>query len=217
MSVNPKWNIVGAERDESVDPSASDNPECELTPELLAIADRLTAEAADLAARFPAKQMVAVRSIAARWKIAAAAVLVGITASSAVFGWWLRGSITVAKAEPGRAVAEVAQSDLPRGVSDLRSSPESFTNSAGVQEVGYALAAPQSSKLSEFDMLRIQLSAFEQVIHRLQDELARRAKSEADTAKTIGSLSREIELLRQQLQSQSEPQQDAAATSGHIE
>ena len=49
-------------------------------------------------------------------------------------------------------------------------------------------------------MLRIQLSAFEQVIHRLQDELARRAKSEADTAKTIESLSREIELLRQQLQ-----------------
>jgi hypothetical protein len=217
MSVNPKWNIVGAERDESAEPSASDKFESEWTPDLQTIADRLSAEATDLAAQFPAKQMVAVRSISGRWKIAAAAVLIGITAGSAIFGWWQRGSVTVAKTEPGRAVAEVAQSDVPRGASDLRPSPESFTNSAGVQEVGYAPAAPQSSKLSEFDMLRIQLSAFEQVIHRLQDELARRAKSEADTAKTIESLSREIELLRQQLQSQSEPQQDAAAAIRRVE
>ena len=138
MSVNPKWNIVGSERDESADQSVSDNQESQLTPDLLAIADRLSAEAADLATRFPAKQMVAVRSISGRWKIAAAAVLVGITASSAVFGWWLHGSVTVAKTEPGRAVAEVARNDVPHGASDLRPSPESFTNSAGVQEVGYA-------------------------------------------------------------------------------
>ncbi len=148
MSVNPKWNIVGSERDESADQSVSDNQESQLTPDLLAIADRLSAEAADLATRFPAKQMVAVRSISGRWRIAAAAVLVGITASSAVFGWWLHGSVTVAKMEPGRAVAEVARNDVPHGASDLRPSPESFTNSAGVQEVGYAprrLKVPNSA------------------------------------------------------------------------
>jgi prefoldin subunit 5 len=63
-------------------------------------------------------------------------------------------------------------------------------------------------------MLRIQLGAFEQVIHRLQDELDRRAKSEAETIKTIELLSREIEKLRHQLQSHPESQSEATSQGG---
>ena len=54
-------------------------------------------------------------------------------------------------------------------------------------------------------MLRLQLSAFEQVIRRLQAELARRATSEAEMKTVIQSLRDEVGQLRQQLDDRSKP------------
>jgi hypothetical protein len=71
-------------------------------------------------------------------------------------------------------------------------------NPAGVQEVGFDRAAPRV-KLTEVEMLRIQLDAFEKVIRRLQDELAERQKSEAQTTQLVELLRHEIDDLRLQL------------------
>jgi uncharacterized coiled-coil protein SlyX len=71
-------------------------------------------------------------------------------------------------------------------------------NPAGVQEVSFDRDAPRA-KLTEVEMLRIQLDAFEKVIRRLQDQLADRQKSEAQTNHLVELLRHEIDDLRQQL------------------
>ena len=217
MSVNRRWNIIGSDGDDSADRLSVEEHALDLSPELQTIADRLAGDAANLAAQFPPRQLTELRWGLSRWKIAAAVVL--ITTGSGAVGWWLHGAAKVNRLEPNRAVADadVAHSGASQTAADAHSPLNLSDNPAGVQDVAYSAKAPQASKLSEFDMLRIQLGAFEQVIRRLQDELARRAKSEAETANTIASLRSEIEQLRHQLQSQPAAPQTAAAESGNHE
>src|SRR5262249_6758446 len=97
----------------------------------------------------------------------------------------------------------------PQIASSVRSSTTDPTvDHVEVREVGFNSTAPQRSVLSELDMLRIQSAAFEQVIRKLQDELARREQAEAETHRTVESLRQEVRELRQQL-NQKAP--DAAA------
>ena len=203
MSANPKWNIVRPDRDQR-----SSNTPWELPADLQTIGDRLAREATELATRFPASpsQFAEAKRLPTRFRFGAAAILIGVAAGSAVLGWSLHAPRNVVKAEPGRAIANRSTSASLQQAMNLPSPPDSMGNSSGVQEVGFLRPDPKSSKLSEVEMLRIQLGAFEQVIHRLQDELDRRANSEAQTTATIESLSREIEQLRRQLQSHQEPQ-----------
>jgi hypothetical protein len=211
MSANPKWNIVRPDRDE-----APNNSMTELPADLQTIAERLSTEAAELATRFPASptRLPDTEAPKTRFRFGAAAVLIGVAAGSAALGWSLHAPSEILKTAPIHSVANTSNSDAPPRPMDLPSSPVWLENSSGVQEVGFLPPDPKSSKLSELEMLRIQLGAFEQVIHRLQDELDRRAKSETQTTKTIESLSREIEQLRRQLQSHQEPQSETNTTSG---
>ena len=207
MSVNRRWNIIGSDGDDSADRLSVEEHALDLSPELQTIADRLAGDAANLATQFPPRQLTEQqRRVLSRWKIAAAAVL--IATGSASMGWWLHGAAKINRLEPNGAVADadVAHSGASQTAANAHSPLNLSDNPAGVQDVAYSAKAPQASKLSEFDMLRIQLGAFEQVIRRLQDELARRAKSEAETANTIESLRSEIEQLRHQLPSHQGPQ-----------
>jgi hypothetical protein len=217
MSVNRRWNVIDSDGDDSADRLSLEEHALELSPELQTIADRLAGDAANLAAQFPPRQFTEQHRVLSRWKIAAAAVL--IATGSASMGWWLHGAAKINRLEPNRAVADanVAHADVSQTSAAAHSPLNLSDNPAGVQDVAYSATAPQASKLSEFDMLRIQLGAFEQVIRRLQDELARRAKSEAETANTIESLRSEIGQLRHQLQSQPAAPQTAAAESGNRE
>jgi hypothetical protein len=68
-----------------------------------------------------------------------------------------------------------------------------------VGEVGLAGEAPPArSPGNELEMLRIQLDAFERVIGRLQTELKRRDKQQAETEELLESLRREVEALRKE-------------------
>ncbi len=66
-------------------------------------------------------------------------------------------------------------------------------------EVGLRGEAPAArSPGDELEMLRIQLSAFERVIARLQAELKERSAEQAETDQLVESLRREVESLRKE-------------------
>jgi hypothetical protein len=211
MSANPKWNIVRPDRDDLPNHSTA-----ELPADLQTIAERLSAEATELATRFPASPtgFAKTKAPSTSFRFGAAAILIGIAAGSAMLGWSLHVPRELSKTEGNRAFAETSRSEMPPRPMIIPPSPNLLGNSSGVQEVGFVPSDPKSSKLSEVEMLRIQLSAFEQVIRRLQDELDRRAKSEAETTKTIELLSREIEKLRHQLQSHPERESETTSQEG---
>jgi hypothetical protein len=214
MSANLKWKIVRPEPDER----AVGESESDLSPQMQAIAERLTAEATELAEHFPASTPRLVERNASTVRLRFAAALFGAAVAGASLGWWLHRSHDVLTVQPGIAVANNSQTAVPQTPLRFSSTVELWQSPTGVQEVGYLPADPKSSKLSELEMLRIQLSAFEQVIRRLQDELNRREKSETETTKTIELLSREIEQLRHLLQSNVEPQQAAdSAAAGRVD
>src|SRR5262249_38159868 len=71
-----------------------------------------------------------------------------------------------------------------------------------VREVGVNMAPAPRSALSEVEMLRIQSTAFEQVIRKLQDELARRHAEQAETQRMLESLRQEVTELRDRLDRQ---------------
>src|SRR5436190_5977389 len=110
MSTNPKWNIVRPDGDDLPNHSTS-----ELPADLRAIAERLSAEATELATRFPASptRLANTKAPKTRFRFRAAAVLIGVAAGSAALAWSLRASREILKTEPNHSVANASRSDAP--------------------------------------------------------------------------------------------------------
>ena len=116
------------------------------------------------------------------------------------------------------AVAETSVTVEPRSIAADRSSPLQRdvapaaargdialvdrlpANPAGIQEVGMNAEAQPRPPIDEVKMLQLQLEAFEQVIRKLQTDLARKDAQEQDRDKLIDSLRQEIAELRERLQ-----------------
>jgi hypothetical protein len=189
MPYKPNWNVVRAELGE---PS-----ETELPGDLQAVADQLTDDARHLESKFPGRLAAqaaaspAKSSRAASWRRAAAAMLlIGAGAGGVIVAQRLASS------RESTAVDSTVDRRVPLAAETLdQAAPP---NPAGVQEVSFDRTAPRA-KLTEVEMLRIQLDAFEKVIRRLQDELAERQQSEAQTKQLVDLLRHEIDGLRRQL------------------
>jgi len=98
------------------------------------------------------------------------------------------------------AAAAVADRTPPADFSHVGSEKTNPPSETEVREVGFNPTPAARPTLTEVEMLRIQLGAFDQVIRKLQDELARREKSQADSDKVLESLRREVDSLRGQLE-----------------
>ena len=82
-------------------------------------------------------------------------------------------------------------------------------NSTSVQELSIEPAArPRRSAGDEVELLKAQLLAFEQVIHKLQTELQRRGELQLETDKLMKSLQGEVEQLHKQLDAARSAQTD---------
>ena len=178
----------------------------ELPDDLRILGEQLSDDARQLDARYPStvvspanvgsKERSSTRSPSRR--IAAAVALLALGAGGATLAWrpWQFSAQAV--------VDQDAQS--PMRVRSFPAPTVESWNSAGIQEV--AVDPAQFSNRSELEMLRLQLSAFEQVIRRLQAELSRRATSEAEMKSVIQSLRDEVGQLRQQSDDRSKPTPD---------
>jgi hypothetical protein len=206
MPYKPNWNVVRAESSDcrgSVEGQSAETNESELSDDLQAVADQLADDAQHLESRFPARLRPAIpaaaaSSRAASWRRTAAAVLlIGVGAGGAVLAQHLISPREVARpnARVDRHAALTAETP---------DQPIDPPNPAGVQEVSFDRDAPRA-KLTEVEMLRIQLDAFEKVIRRLQDQLAERQKSEAQTNQLVELLRHEIDDLRRQLNNGDDP------------
>jgi len=198
MSDKPHLNVLGADDDARI--RRVQSSESELPDDLRAVADQLIDDAEHLRSRFPASQALssfpeyASKRPTTIWLRAAAAVLlIGIGAGAGVLA---------ERYLPTRGVAAVNPRADRRDPSPIEASTQAALpqNSAGVQEVSFDRDAPRP-KLTEVEMLRIQLDAFEKVIRKLQDELTERQKSEAQTKQLVDLLRQEIDDLRRQLDS----------------
>jgi hypothetical protein len=192
---NPNWNVVRAEG-EAKGPTAQ-FAESELPDDLCAVADQLIDDAEHLESQYPPRSALALpalpaaKSRTAIWRRATAAVLlIAVGAGAALLAQRLFASRESA-INPMAARREPLAMESPKA----GALP---ANSAGVQEVSFDRDAPRP-KLTEVEMLRIQLDAFEKVIRKLQDELTERQKSEAQTRQLVELLRHEIDDLRQQL------------------
>jgi hypothetical protein len=200
MPYKPNWNVVRAELGDcradfeahSVQPNEAEFPD-----DLQAVAVQLTDDARHLESQFPARLAPQARTGPAEWprtaswrRAAAAVLLIGLGAGGVIVAQHLTSSreSTVVDSPHARR-APLAAETL-----DQAAPP----NPAGVQEVSFDRDAPRA-KLTEVEMLRIQLDAFEKVIRRLQEELAERQKSEAQTKQLVDLLRHEIDDLRRQL------------------
>ena len=203
MPYKPNWNVVRAESSDcrrDVECQSVESNESELPADLQAVADQLTDDAHHLELQFPARlrppppAAPARLARAASWPRAAAAVLlIGLGAGGAVLAQRL-----MSPREAANVNSPVdRQAPLAAETPDQSAAPP---NPAGVQEVSFDRDAPRA-KLTEVEMLRIQLDAFEKVIRRLQDQLAERQKSEAQTNQLVELLRHEIDDLRHQFDS----------------
>ncbi len=102
------------------------------------------------------------------------------------------------------AVSDVASTDPaivrvgPQlSVSSLDGKQIAVRNSQGIEEVAVNSATrSRRGPVTEVDMLRIQVDAFEKVIRKLQGEIDARSQSQSDTEKLIRSLREEISQLK---------------------
>lgn len=200
MPYKPNWNVIRAELSDcrvEVEDQSIESNEPALPDDLQAVADQLLDDARHLEAQYPARlatsapAKLTASNRPALWRRAAAAVLlVGTGACGAMLGQHLISSREAAVTNPtadrrARLATETPSQPAP-------------PNPSNVQEVGFDRAAPRA-KLTEVEMLRIQLDAFEKVIRKLQDELTERQKSEAQTTQLVELLRHEIDDLRLQL------------------
>jgi len=200
MPYKPNWNVVRAESIDcrrSIECQSAETHESELPDDLQSVADQLTDDAQHLESRFPAPRRPAIPAAATSYRAAcwrraaAAALLIGVGAGGAVLVQHLTSPREAAKVNaPVDRHAALAADTSDRSIAP--------SNPAGVQEVSFDRDAPRA-KLTEVEMLRIQLDAFEKVIRRLQDQLAERQKSEAQTNQLVDLLRHEIDDLRRQL------------------
>jgi hypothetical protein len=201
MPYKPNWNVVRADINDcrtDVEGQSVESSEMGLPDDLQAVADQLTDDAHHLQSQFPARlappapALLAKSSRTPPWRRAAAAVLlIGVGA----------GAVIVAQHLASSRDSAVVNSPLNRRAPLATETLDQSTppNPVSVQEVSFDRTAPRA-KLTEVEMLRIQLDAFEKVIRRLQDELADRQKSEAQTKQFVDLLRHEIDDLRRQLE-----------------
>jgi hypothetical protein len=179
-----------------------DAEEADLPGDLSLLAEQLTDDAVHLAEHYPAKVGAPVVPVASRWKlmrpVAAAMILIAAGSGTTVVALrpWKPAEVAQVETSGGNSAREkgaaVVQHDSDQ------STPSAESPSFEVRAVAFNPPAATGSKLSEVQMLRIQVTAFEQVIHRLQDELARRDKSQAEMDKLVEGLRQEVEQLRRQ-------------------
>ncbi len=178
--------------------------EADLPGDLAILAEQLTDDANHLAAQYPAP--LGLRAIQTGThrptlnRIAAAVVLVAVGAGGAVVAIhpWKAAKMAKVEVVGGQPSADrIANGERPAAAAEV--SPDD-SRSVEVREVAFTPPAQSGSNLNEVQMLRIQLTAFEQVIHKLQDELARRDKSQAETDKVVEQLRQEVDQLRRQLE-----------------
>ncbi|HTQ38556.1 MAG TPA: hypothetical protein VMJ32_05985 [Pirellulales bacterium] len=219
MSIEPpRKSILQMTGHESDDSSADEWPD-----DLQAVAQQLTDDAQFLAARYPAtvaaaavarevdkRQIVlpletrlAVRRPRPFWQQAAAAVLfMGLGGAATAITIYSRsagnGPVPHALHSPV-ASSEASGSETSGSKASGSGAVSDDENSVGVQAVGFNTVPAARTTLSEVEMLRIQSAAFEQVIRKLQDELARRDKEQADMQQTLESLRKEVSELRQRV------------------
>jgi hypothetical protein len=202
MPSNPNWNIVGS--DSRPAELLEAQFDAELPDDLRILGEQLSGDARQLDVRYPSaatasvggggKQRSNFGSLSRR--VAAAAALLALGAGAATIVWRPWQSSAEASTASGHSLPAARATD--RAAAAIQS-----WNAAGVQEVSVDPA--QFSNRSELEMLRLQLSAFEQVIRRLQAELARRATSETEMKSVIQSLRDEVGQLRQQLDDRNKP------------
>jgi hypothetical protein len=180
-----------------------DEEEADLPGDLSTLAEQLTDDAENLAERYPAKMAEPMPQVSSRGKvirrIAAAAILIAIGSGATVVALrpWMPADVAKVETLAEKSAPEKNAAVVKRE-SDQSTRPAE-SRSVEVREVAFNPPAATGSNLSELQMLRIQVTAFEQVIHRLQDELARRDKSQAETDKLVQELRQEVEQLRQRL------------------
>jgi hypothetical protein len=215
-SRKPDWNIVTSDSD---DPLTA-----QLSSDLQIVAEQLSDDAQFLAERYPAAdiaekfarsvelQVAASQATASHWriwqKLVAAAVLIAIgSAGTAIALHWSNSSgpthaSLIAASDSGSSKTETGGT--------LNGSAAGETESSfGVRTVGLNTTPTSRNNLSEVEMLQIQTTAFEQVIHKLQDELVRRDKQQTEMQQTLEALRQEVHDLRQQL-NESQPADKAA-------
>ncbi len=107
----------------------------------------------------------------------------------------------MASSDAGTSKTQSGESNSARGNENVQS--------FGVQAVGLNTAPAPRTNLSEVEMLRIQSAAFEQVIRKLQDELARRDKQQTEMQQTLESLRDEVHDLRQRINESQPSTKDA--------
>jgi hypothetical protein len=192
-----------------------------LPDELATLAEQLGADAELLAGRYPAG---ARRGGAWRWQWVAAVAAVSFSAGLAGSAlssreWGQAGrpdealplsvdsaaarAAGVAHREPRPAELRLLREEDPalRGQTG-GSSPERGLASAGPRGPGETSTV---RGLDEAALLRRQVTAFEQVIERLQAELRDRADQQSRTDAVVAELRREIEALRQRLEARPNP------------
>ncbi len=182
-----------------------------LPADLVALADQLGDDADHLARRYPAadskvrhRTAPARRSASGRWirwSVAAAVIAIIATGPSV-------GERSTSSVRPDAAAREaIAQIDRGKSGSlvnaaTLKATNEwTVANGSGVEPVSIGderLNQPRHLPADEVEMLRIQVSGFQKVIERLQDELAARDKSQAEMVKLIRSLQDEVATLKAQ-------------------
>lgn len=183
--------------------------EANLPDDYQILAAQLTADADYLATKYPSPALEASKTIGherrkSRWRSLTAAAL-----------WLIAGAgigVVVAKQNlpaPQPIAADKAPIEAPaiHTASHDHPAPNARLlppNPAGIQEVAVSPMSTARPPLDEVKLLQIQIDAFEQVIRKLQDQLARKEAAEAQTAETIESLRQEIAVLRKALDERSQ-------------
>ncbi|HEX3997692.1 MAG TPA: hypothetical protein VHX65_03980 [Pirellulales bacterium] len=94
--------------------------------------------------------------------------------------------------------AMVATHGSPKNASEP--DPAAIRHTQGVAEVGIEpVAVERHPPVDQIEMLRLQVSGFEKVIHKLQAELMARDATEIESQRRIQSLQEEVASLRKQL------------------
>jgi hypothetical protein len=187
--------------------------------DLQAVAQQLTDDAQYLATRYPSAAAAAVvaREIDKRasvtaseaharlrrsrpfWQQAVAAVIFmgvgGAATAMAIYSRSSDGVPTSHKLRRGTVTDGETSGSEVSGSGILNEE----ANSVGVQAVGFNTRPVQKANLSEVEMLRIQTAAFEKVIRKLQDELDRRDKQQAEMKQTLELLRQEVSQLHARL------------------
>lgn len=214
-------------RPADADPRASSLSCGELPPDLAALAEQLTDDAARLAQRYPAgtrqsserdahpvnRPLIALRRVHVRWAVAAALLAM----VSGGLSWRIARLDAPIAARPVEVMdAGDDVTDAAPTIAENRDRPvavgaPSATDRADARAALLAVDSPSinpppaaAARLprDEAALLRVQIDAFAKVIERLQAELARRDDMQRQTNESLQSLTAEVARLRKELDEQ---------------